>query len=712
MAYDPYALCPCGSGKKLKFCCQAIADDMERITRLIDNNQLRGALQQLEALDKRQPHNEWVTTTRSLILIEMGESVAARDLLRSWLETHPDSDFAEVLYAVAHLQADGYDAAKKAVQRAYHKGAKKYPTMISGLAGAVAAVMGQRNQPLAVRECLALALRFAADQNRQELFVRLLEFDADQDLEYPFRSMHPLTAVSTAAEPDKDVKRALKLASIGCWDHAADLLTGLAEKSSPTAPLWQAAGLCRAFDGDSPRAAQALHRAAAEHGELAMAVECEVLAQLLDRQQQTNQHQFLATTGEVQSVSRLLSLFDGQPQLVRVPVPPERDVNHPTPSALYQALDRPALTDRDAPTLQREAIPQVWAQIVLYDAQADEPARIVLTGLSGAPYDGALGLLKSLAGEQIHWSAEPAETLWQAPREQDILSWQWSFPPKTSIARRRELDREQWRHVTEQLWPNQSQSALGGKTPAEAAQDPARRVALMAAVLVFDADCACRKHSLDVAALLEKLRLEPLPPLTLPPQASPNSLSILQLHRLNIAALTDEQLVSVVNRALLIHHNRFLKQVLEEALRRPGCVAELDLPRVYQALVELTSVEEDISAAIRWIQEARRHALGDQPRFEDQWRWDLRELSIRLTEPAAPATTDLIQKFVNYYGPKVPQLRPYLEIILEEAGVDSPWNSGVIMPDGAGGAAASGALWTPEAEPQPAGGGKLWLPGQ
>jgi hypothetical protein len=189
-------------------------------------------------------------------------------------------------------------------------------------------------------------------------------------------------------------------------------------------------------------------------------------------------------------------------------------------------------------------------------------------------------------------------------------------------------------------------------------------------------------------------------------------LSILQVHRLDIAALTDAQLTSVVNRALLIHHSGFLKQVLVEALRRPGCVAELDLSRVYQALVELTSVEEDVTEAIHWIQEARQHALGEHPRFEDQWRWDLRELSIRLTEPAAPATSALLHKFVNYYGPKVPQLRPYLEVILEEAGVASPWNAGVITPDLASGGAATGALWTPEVEPQPAGGGKLWLPGQ
>ena len=30
MAINPYALCPCGSGKKIKFCCGDLAGEMER----------------------------------------------------------------------------------------------------------------------------------------------------------------------------------------------------------------------------------------------------------------------------------------------------------------------------------------------------------------------------------------------------------------------------------------------------------------------------------------------------------------------------------------------------------------------------------------------------------------------------------------------------------------------------------------------------------
>ena len=37
MANDPYAMCPCGSGKKLKFCCGEILPDLQRAFRIRDN---------------------------------------------------------------------------------------------------------------------------------------------------------------------------------------------------------------------------------------------------------------------------------------------------------------------------------------------------------------------------------------------------------------------------------------------------------------------------------------------------------------------------------------------------------------------------------------------------------------------------------------------------------------------------------------------------
>jgi hypothetical protein len=179
----------------------------------------------------------------------------------------------------------------------------------------------------------------------------------------------------------------------------------------------------------------------------------------------------------------------------------------------------------------------------------------------------------------------------------------------------------------------------------------------------------------------------------------------MQLHRVNASELSDAQLLSVVNRALMVHHDAFLLPVLEAVVARPSCLEQVDRERVYQTLVDLHFRHGELSKALDWARVAREKLLDSHATFEQQWTWDLRELMLRLTDPADAELSPLLQKFATYYGPKIPQMRGYLESILQEAGVESPWS-------GPGMIADSGSVWTPEREPAAAGAGKLWLPGQ
>ncbi|MBM4076723.1 MAG: protein-disulfide isomerase, partial [Planctomycetes bacterium] len=81
MPFNVYDPCPCGSGKKIKFCCQDIVDEMERIGRLADGNQPRVALQQLEKLNQKFPNRSWVVCTLAILNMESGEDQAALDHL-------------------------------------------------------------------------------------------------------------------------------------------------------------------------------------------------------------------------------------------------------------------------------------------------------------------------------------------------------------------------------------------------------------------------------------------------------------------------------------------------------------------------------------------------------------------------------------------------------------------------------------------------------
>ena len=62
---DVYALCPCGSGKKVKFCCHAVLGEMDKVARLHETKQSAQALSVLERLAEKHPEAPIVFITRT-----------------------------------------------------------------------------------------------------------------------------------------------------------------------------------------------------------------------------------------------------------------------------------------------------------------------------------------------------------------------------------------------------------------------------------------------------------------------------------------------------------------------------------------------------------------------------------------------------------------------------------------------------------------------
>ena len=121
MSVDPYALCPCGSGKKVKFCCQSILPEMEKVERLLENNQPRMAISTLEKLLPEHAGNAWVATAQGWALLADHKHAEAKTALAQFLRKNPDHPSANALHALAAFQSDGFPASKKAIHRAFRR---------------------------------------------------------------------------------------------------------------------------------------------------------------------------------------------------------------------------------------------------------------------------------------------------------------------------------------------------------------------------------------------------------------------------------------------------------------------------------------------------------------------------------------------------------------------------------------------------------------
>lgn len=712
MSIDIYAACPCGSGKKFKFCCHALNDDMDRIVRLMEGNQPRVALQQLEVLAKKHPKNAWIGTTRAMLLIEFNEGTTARDVLRQVLEEHPDNEMAIVLYAAAMIRAEGFDNAKRAIHRAFQRSAKKLPALVSDLAASVAAAQASREHLMAAREHLALALRMASEERRQNLFVQLLEFDGADDIAYPIRGSHQLPNISGSDELQKEVRKAQKYAAVGCWSTAADVFTTLADASPEQAELWHSAGLCRAWDGDEKNAAESLHRAARHYKDLSTAVECETIAQILDEMNTSDvieQHTYLAT---VQSASRLLTTLDAHPRFQRLknPLNPRAEIQ---PVAEYFVLDADKNSVNPSPA-RVEDLANCIAQIAVFDNEKAGSAQLMLTGLRGAAFDDGKSDLTSAAGDLIEWVADEPQpkVTGSVSAETAYMETHWYLPEHLPVVKRRELLNQFWTEILNEKWPQRPLRALGGKTPQQATSDPALHVPLLAAIYVLDASMQRDEKVLGLQSMCDRLKIAPLPPMDVTDETSVGSLSIMQLHRLPVDKLNDQQLVTVVNRSMLIQHDESLYGVLKQAVNRVACAEHFDMDRILRTLADLCAAEGRRDEAFSWLDRGRSLPVPEgKTAFQNSWAWDMAELGMRLEDPSDPQLKTLLNRFTNYYGPKVPQIRPHIEQSLRAFGVPSPWESiEIVTGDSLPGPNAG---WNPEAaEPVQAGASKLWLPGQ
>ena len=72
--YDP---CPCGSGKKFKWCCQPIYADIEKAFRQDDDGQHDAALQTLDNLAKEHGGNPEVWGRKAELLDVLSGPVVA-----------------------------------------------------------------------------------------------------------------------------------------------------------------------------------------------------------------------------------------------------------------------------------------------------------------------------------------------------------------------------------------------------------------------------------------------------------------------------------------------------------------------------------------------------------------------------------------------------------------------------------------------------------
>jgi tetratricopeptide (TPR) repeat protein len=710
MSYDPYADCPCGSGKKIKFCCQDVIPEMQKVARLRENQPTRAA-QILEGLEKDFGANLWVASSHARLLMEQGEYSAAKRRCERYLARDGNDEQNPELNAIVALAAfvsDGYESAKRAVHRAFQLSARREPALVTRLAGAISLVMLEAESFMSARAHAAIAVKLSPEDRRSHCVMQLAQIEGSSRIPYPLRSVHRLVDYTAAVEDQKELDRAVRLSSLGCWKPASILLKRLTDKHPDAAELWHNLALCHAWDGNEPAAAEAFHKAASLYKDDEAAVECETLAQLLDLELTEDVNEIVLKSYKIDSVSRLLTSLDKEDLFDRLSI--EVPLDGEGPVAQYRLLAKPFPTDKKPEQLTPEDIPEFIADVLVFDATDQRSAQLQITGVEGEGFEQADKTLNKAVSDQITLDKDADdEPLGVVPVELEGLEWNCHFPADFPATIARNIETQKMQAVATDVWPNLKLSGLGGKTPLEAKDDSKLQVALKSSIHVLDAFYDRNNVMLDIETLRGSLGLEAPAPVV-PGENNVTGFSTMALQRIKFGDLSDDQLVDIARRVLLVRHTRTAYDALTEVAGRQVCVDRIGAERVFSTLVGICREQNRRDEALKWLTAGRDAAEAADEAFRNILEWDVRELNLRMDDPTDSGIPGLWKKFEEQYFPKLPEIRESMVMFMIEKGL------GHLVSEVATVTAGGGEIvWTPDSDDGDADGAgdkKLWVPGQ
>lgn len=485
MLTEPYASCPCGSGKKYKWCCQAISPLVEKAFALSQSGQHEAALHAMEALVRAHDRNPQAWSYMAQFLAAHGRVEEADAALEKAFAIDPNHAFALKLRGLIREQEGEHVGALMLYRRAvnaYHPSAKEE---LADLYDRIAENELIQNHPIAGRAAMKQAVRLIPGE---EMFRQRLSVLFDN----PGRLPRTARKEFQTRRPDPDLpadqaaawKQALaRLSPDAKFTDQVQLFEKLTAQCSNDSNAWFNLGLAQAWLGENEKAIEALDRSAELDRDEDRASQTVILAQILRCGRGLEEHS-----------DYVIHAFNFQ----------IRD-----PRELTQSLGQ---WERERRLIAARADEQTGALSALL---LTEPSGLVVTGGSQRARLGAHMLI--VAGLVRLWHVNQ-ETLEGIAREfqhragmslgesritvepvhfEEVTSEAMAFPTQPSSADQvRQAMAKESEHFFEEVWPNRALKALGGLTPKDVAGSPTLRRKLRG-LIQFLEECMDMGYGVD-----------------------------------------------------------------------------------------------------------------------------------------------------------------------------------------------------------------------
>jgi hypothetical protein len=708
MPIDPYSPCPGGTGKKLKFCCADLVQELDKVTRLLEAEQPSACLDYVRTLDEKHPGRACLQSIRANLENAVGDEAAASKSVTSFLEQHPTNPVALALKALQVAQEDVLGGITW-LQKALEASNQEMPVQLYDATGALAMALLAAGHFLPARALLQFQVGVTQAKDERALNA-LLQFESTPSVPILTKDSQPLSSAPESAPWKVDFQKYMEAAQRGQWQQAAAGWSDLATKATDSAELWRNLATMRGFLGDYHGAADAWRKYATLGASDDDAIEAEALAQLLTKEDAHGQVEDVQLTLPLTNAEVAQEKLAADRRFERLPLDTSRwnEEDGPPPRVGYSLLDRPLPTTGVGITCDQ--VPHGLAQLLLFGKQTDREARLELT-LYRPEVEPTQKILRDVLGDLLGPPSQE-EVLGHLTQVEHALSWHWRLPDDTPIELRESLTVDQRRSMVLDRWPKIPQPMLGGRSAEQAAGESQYRLKLLAAIWLLQLS-----DTAGSADTYNELRQK----LGLPKQTDldavgldANRVPLARLARVKAETLSDEQLKQAFNRAAVTGFTLALRRLAPEIVKRDSIpVAEYKLP-AYRLLARMSTNPDEV---LRIIGEARSLAEANK---QSSAQWDLMELAVSAQRGDAAAVSRWIDHIRHQHGREPGVLQSLVQMLMQ-LGLVTPDGRLLAPPPSAAGqesalvvpgqGAEPGKLWTPDAA-QPAGEKKsaLWIP--
>lgn len=709
MSLDPYRLCPCGSGKKVKFCCSKdILSDLDKVIRSIEGDQRAAALDHLTKLIEDKGDRPALLSLKASLQLSMSTLDEAAATIGRLTEISPNNSAVLALQAQLNGERGEVDAAIDELQRSFEYAdgtlsGSIYPAIMAIVENAV-----DEGRLLTARAHLMLLTGFSNGNDRAALSL-LLRIDSSRDLTCLVKEDYVPEAVEDGVPWAGEYRVALQSANRGNWRAACESLVSLSQKVPRQPAILRSIAILQGWLGQEQKAVQAWHEyAALEAVPLDRAVEAESLAQTLD-DDQMDVIEKVRVTYAVNDMDRLMERLLSDRRFVRAPAGSHEmfaGADQPPPRGLFVFLNRAPLEENAKP--QPQEFPVMIGIVAVFGRETDREARLEFILDRDSECELHKTTMRETGGE---WLGEPTaeEKHSEAALDNWVFTTRWHPPEGFLGDELQDAARVLEREALLNRWPTMPRRMLDGKSPREAAPDPAYRVRLLAAILALELTPSLGFTLDDTNELRRSLGL-PVAESIDPNAKDIHRIPLCELQRLEIAKVANDQLPVVLQRALVKGLQRTVYCVATEMLSRGLTSAEINKPSLYKLAVENAL---DSRLAVKWVLEAEQFAEAEK---KSPAPWLVTELSLRIVR-AEFEDVNRVMNILRTRHLKEPGIAQQVADVLARFG---------LLPQARGGGDSAPAaeaapqaapepkkLWTPDSAAAPAGQApsKLWLPG-